>query len=397
MKKQHTMEIIAILSLSLILTSSLSVSGTVPAMLEYFSDYSRASVEFLISIPAIAMTVMVALSPIVSKFISERVTLISGLIIAGFGGIAPFFFTTYRMVLFARIVMGLGLGLLNTRAISIIGERFSGETRAKLLGYRLSAETIGPTVMTLVAGQLLVFGWRAPYLVYGISFLILVLYLLFVPAKSVQEGIDDANREAVNERLTEKQFAFVLMNAVFIGLLISTNVANALRIPSYVVENGLGTAVQANRILSLSMFAGFLAGLVFGKLLSQMKKNFLPFFLLTGALGLVLIPVSSTIVLITAAAFICGFSITNCVSYVFTNLSEQVPVASLNTANAIVLVGCNLGATIAPMLLNWIGFINPNLSTSFFVYSFVYAAIAVGTFLFSKVSDRKNVNRIEEK
>lgn len=400
-QKSNIMEIIAILSLSLILTSALSVSGTVPDLLNYFSDHPRSSVEFLISIPSISMTIMIALSPFVSKFLSERLTIITGLIIAGFGGVSPFFFTNYISVLLARILFGLGLGLINTRAISIIGERFSEGTRAKLLGFRISAETIGQTLMTLVSGQLLIFGWKTPFLVYSICFVILFIYIIFVPKAEVPIEKNDQNNsiDQIEKKMSQKQLLFVLTNAVFIGLLIATNVSNALRIPSLVLENNIGTAIEANRVLSLSMFAGFLAGLVFGKLLSMIRKSFLPMFLLTGAIGLLLIPLSTNMFLIQVAAFVCGFSITNCVSYVFTNLSEKVPVESLNNANAIVLIGCNLGATIAPMILNLIGLINNDLSTSFYVYSAAYVCIAIVTFISSRVVNpiKKNGNKsIEE-
>lgn len=62
MKKGNIIEIIAILSLSFILTSTYSVSGVVPTLLEAFPFYSRSSIEFLISIPSISMIVMIALT-----------------------------------------------------------------------------------------------------------------------------------------------------------------------------------------------------------------------------------------------------------------------------------------------------------------------------------------------
>lgn len=102
-------------------------------MIENFSGYSRSSIEFLISTPSIAMTVMKALSSFISRVLSDRLTIVVGLIVAGIGGIMPFF-AEYTVVLVVRIIIGTGFGLINTRAISIIGERFTGEQRAKLLG-----------------------------------------------------------------------------------------------------------------------------------------------------------------------------------------------------------------------------------------------------------------------
>ena len=177
--------------------------------------------------------------------------------------------------------------------------------------------------------------------------------------------------------MTQKELAFSLISAIFAGVLISTNVTNALRIPSYIVDSGIGTAVDGNNILSLSMFAGFLSGLVFGKMMSKLKRLLLPCFLCTGAIGLLLIALTGSKIGVTVGAFINGFSVAGCVSYVFTSLSENVTKASLNTANTFVLVGCNLGAASAPVILRMIGVVNSELFASFFAYAVVFVCIAV--------------------
>ena len=62
MKNKNYFEIIGVLSLSLMLTCAMAVSGAIPAMIEEFSNYSRSSVEFLLSVTSFMMILMVALS-----------------------------------------------------------------------------------------------------------------------------------------------------------------------------------------------------------------------------------------------------------------------------------------------------------------------------------------------
>lgn len=271
---------------------------------------------------------------------------------------------------------------MNTRAVSMIGERYEGELRAKLLGFRQSAETIGQALMTLAAGQLLIFGWKSSFLIYSFSFIVLILYLAFVPSVDNSKiiGTGKGEQEKIKnkkQKMTSKELIFSLINAVLAGVLISTNVTNALRIPGYIVESGIGTAVDGNNILSLSMFAGFLSGFAFGKMMPKLKRLLLPCLLCTGAAGLLLIILTGSRLGIMAGAFISGFSVAGCVSYVFTSLSENISKASLNTANTFVLVGCNLGASSAPMILKMIGIVNPELSASFLAYAIAFACIAV--------------------
>lgn len=385
MKKRGTLELIAILSLSLILTSTTSISGAVPELLNHFSAYSRAAVEFLISIPCLSMTFMVALSPLVSKVFKERTTIVFGLLVTGLAGVLPFFIGSYPAVFASRLVLGLGLGLINVRAISIIGERYEGEKRAKILGFRLSAETIGQTILTIISGQLLLTGWSAPFLIYAAAFIILFLYLAFVPTAekvtaSADAGVDAAPKAA---KMSPSKWAFVFGYSLLLGLLVATSVANGMRIPSLTVESGIGTALQANRIISLSMFAGFISGLTFGGLISKFRKALLPILACLAACGLLIVGLSGSLIPMSIGAFICGFSVNSCISCAFSAISENVPVESLNSANSMALVGCNLGASCAPMILRLIGFINTSLVTSFVVLAVVYLAIGIGVSMYA--------------
>jgi len=376
MKKVNITEIIAILSLSFLLTSTYSVSGVTPTLLKAFSSYSRSSIEFLVSIPSVSMIIMIALSPIIARIFSERITIVLGLLIAGLAGITPAFTSSFSLIFISRIITGIGFGLINTQAVSIISERFTGKERAHLLGYRTSIETLGQAILTLIAGQLLILGWQPAFLIYSIAFPILILYLLFVPCKPVSP------RKSTAEKGSHlSQFLPVLLSALFGGLLIATNTANSLRIPSYIVENNLGSTLSANRVLSLFMFAGFLGGAFFGKLFTYLNKYFLPVLLLTEALGLFLVPISSTIYFIAIGAFLGGFCVAGVLSSIFARLPEKIPSNFLNTANAMVLIGCNLGATMAPLFLSGMEKIRPGLSTPFIIFGSIFLLLSIGALI----------------
>lgn len=73
-----------------------------------------------------------------------------------------------------------------------------------MLGYRAAAEQVGQAVLTLLAGLLLAFGWRATFLVYLIAFPILFLFIKRVPDTSemtpLQSSKDDNFEHEVEER-----------------------------------------------------------------------------------------------------------------------------------------------------------------------------------------------------
>ena len=63
-----------------------------------------------------------------------------GLLILSIGGTALSGIRSYNFVFGTRILFGLGVGMINAKAISIISERYHGKTRIQMLGLRGSAE-----------------------------------------------------------------------------------------------------------------------------------------------------------------------------------------------------------------------------------------------------------------
>ena len=376
MSKRKTLEIIGVLSLSFILTSALAVSGGIPAMIEEFSSYSRGDVELLLSVTAFTMMLMIVLSPVIAKYIPERIVVAVGLLVYGVTGLIPVFVQSYPIIFASRIVFGLGTGLVNAKAITMNGERFTGDLQQKLQGIRCSMETLGQTILTLTAGKLLVFGWNYAFLVYTVSFIILIIFLMFVPEKE-KSFVSDYSEEKNKGKLTSKGFPFIIGNALLGFLMVSTNVSLSLRISSYMLDTGIGSAADGAVIMSISTFAGFIAGIVFGSMSEKLGKYLQTVSLAIGLSGLFIITVADNLIFITAGAVLIGFCVTCCTSKVFGSLPERLPSDSLATANACVLVGCSMGSFTAPFVLRIIDQINPALKTTFIAYGFIYSALIV--------------------
>ena len=177
------MEKFAILSLSWMLISTYSVSTALPAMKEYYIEYSGSQVEFLVSAAALGITFTILFNTVIAKYLRERLMVAGGLLLLSVSGIVPVFTDIYPVILGSRFLLGIGIGLVNVKAISMISERYSGREQETLLGFRSSFEMLGNAVLTLIAGQLLAFGWQKAFSVYALGFLVLALYLLFVPEK----------------------------------------------------------------------------------------------------------------------------------------------------------------------------------------------------------------------
>ncbi len=386
------MEKASILALSLVLTTAFSISSSLPAMFQYYKNYSSSQVELLVSLPSIGIMSLLMFNSVLERFVSERFMIILGLILYSICGLIPFFNQSYNLVFASRFVFGLGLGMMNPRAIAIISERFQGRERVQMLGYRGSAEVVGMALLTLAVGQLLHFGWTTTFLVYTVGFIVLALYLLFVP---YEKNESDKHKHLKSVRkMTRKQIHLSIFLAFIAGMIVCANVAITLRIPSLVLQAEIGNAETASWILSCMQLVGILVGVSFASLVSVLKNRLLTVTGIVFGLSQVMIGFSSQIWLLSLSALLAGFAYSVSLTAVFHIVSEKIPTHLVNRATAIVVLGCSSGASVSTFVLSLIGIIS---SAPIFIFSvlgvFMMATSTLAAFVTHKQNEEKDAIR----
>lgn len=386
------MEKASILALSLVLTTAFSISSSLPAMFQYYKNYSSSQVELLVSLPSIGIMSLLMFNSVLERFVSERFMIILGLILYSICGLIPFFNQSYNLVFASRFVFGLGLGMMNPLTIAIISERFQGRERVQMLGYRGSAEVVGMALLTLAVGQLLHFGWTTTFLVYTVGFIVLALYLLFVP---YEKNESDKHKHLKSVRkMTRKQIHLSIFLAFIAGMIVCANVAITLRIPSLVLQAEIGNAETASWILSCMQLVGILAGVSFASLVSVLKNRLLTVTGIVFGLSQVMIGFSSQIWLLSLSALLAGFAYSVSLTAVFHIVSEKIPTHLVNRATAIVVLGCSSGASVSTFVLSLIGIIS---SAPIFIFSvlgvFMMATSTLAAFVTHKQNEEKDAIR----
>ena len=358
MKK--TMERISLLSLSLMLISSFSITAGLPAMKAYFSHfgYSAGQVELLVSLPAFAVVAMLFLNSVIERWMSERQMIVAGLLLFSTSGLLPLIVQDYPLIFLSRLIFGLGTGMINAKAISIISERYQGKTRIQMLGLRGSAEVVGASLITLAVGQLLAFGWTATFLAYSAGFLVLTLYLLFVPYGKEKKEVKKKEKEA--SRLTREMKGLIFILAIEAAVVVCTNTAITIRIPSLMVERGLGDAQLSSFVLSVMQLIGIVAGVSFSFLISIFKEKLLLWSGITFGLGQIVIALSPSLWVVVAGSTLAGFAYSVALTTVFQLVSERIPAKLLNQATSFAVLGCSFGAFTTPFVLSAIGLLTQN-------------------------------------
>lgn len=380
------LEKMSLLGLSLLLISAFSISTALPPMLDYYSpSFSAAQVELLVSVPSFSVVAMLLLNSFIDKWLSDRQLIVTGLLLLSSAGIFPFFVQAYPLVLLSRIAFGMGIGLINAKAIAIISQRYQGKERVQMLGIRGSMELIGGASCSLLVGQLLKIHWTFAFLIYGFGFVILIMYLLFVPTMEQVEKKQITKRKQV---LNKKDLGMIIGMALLAGFVICINSSISLRVPLFQVAGKTIESGQSALVLSLEQGIGIVAGLSFASLIGHFKNRLLPIVMFLLAVCLFGMSVASNLPILILSSVGVGFFYSTVLTIIFNRLSESIDRNLLNKATAYVLLGCNLGSAISPYVLKLLALISPSFSWIFLAYATVSFLLFLGFFLNAKMTKK---------
>ena len=380
------LEKMSLLGLSLLLISAFSISTALPPMLDYYSpSFSAAQVELLVSVPSFSVVAMLLLNSFIDKWLSDRQLIVTGLLLLSSAGIFPFFVQAYPLVLLSRIAFGMGIGLINAKAIAIISQRYQGKERVQMLGIRGSMELIGGASCSLLVGQLLKIHWTFAFLIYGFGFVILIMYLLFVPTMEQVEKKQITKRKQV---LNKKDLGMILGMALLAGFVICINSSISLRVPLFQVAGKTIESGQSALVLSLEQGIGIVAGLSFASLIGHFKNRLLPIVMFLLAVCLFGMSVAGNLPILILSSVGVGFFYSIILTIIFNRLSESIARNLLNKATAYVLLGCNLGSALSPYVLKLLALISPSFSWIFLAYATVSFLLFLGFLMNSRMTKK---------
>lgn len=369
----------AILSISLMLTSSQAINGVIPQMKQSLG-ISQSQSELLGTAPSITVIVFILLSSYFAKRIGMKNTIILGLLLAGIGGIIPVFTATFQTVLISRVILGAGLGLYNSLAVTYISSLYSGNTRATLLGIRNSMEALGQTILIFLAGVLVNINWTASFLVYAIAFPVALLFALKVP--EIRDENSDIPENHIKEKMNPMVFALVL----FAILLVMNSIAISVRFASIVTEIK-GVNFNASNYLALMPILGILAGFMFGPINKWIGKGTLYLGIIFFIISNLLIATSNgNMAFLLTGLFLSSITGSWCFPFIFSNLDKVTTKNTINFATSLIFIGCNIGNFIAPISMQLAQFLtrSTSLTAPFFVFAGIFMVVLFVTFFATK-------------
>lgn len=370
---------LAILSISIFLMSHLAIAPAIPKLFELYHgenpNIGLASVESLVTIPAMMITIFVILSNFVVAKIGKKKTIQVGLIFILISGIVSFITSNFTIVLICRLLLGIGIGLYNALSISIISDYYEGETRANMIGFRTATLNIGKALTTFIVGLALLVGVNYTYLVY-----LLVIPVYFFFSKFVPES-DKEILPIKSASIFDKKAVLLMLVTFFVGI---SYIGATIKLPTLLVNHYGYTSFFASNLLTLLAFSGIFVGLVFGQLTKVLAEKTMLVMILLMGLGNFVLTLSNHKVLIFLAAFLIGASFVGTMSAVFNYIAKFYNHEHINFVTSLAITAGNIGVILTPLILTKLpaalhmeSFITPFYMTGAFmiITSLIYLAL----------------------
>ncbi|MDK2842097.1 MAG: transporter, family, multidrug resistance protein [Anaerophaga sp.] len=173
------------------LTSVMGVASITPALPQIVERFNitPTQVALLITVFTFPGIFLAPFAGLLADKWGRKKILLPSLLLFGASGIACFFTRDWEVLLVLRFFQGVGAAPLSSLNLTLIGDLFSGERRAAVMGYNASVLSIGTALYPGIGGVLAMAGWQYPFLLPLLAIPTAIMLLLFLknpePTKKV--------------------------------------------------------------------------------------------------------------------------------------------------------------------------------------------------------------------
>lgn len=188
----------AIISISLITVMSASaISPALYLIAAIFPNATPTMIKLILTGPSLTIVPFSFISSYLVNYMSKRNLLLLGISIYIIGGVGGQFANTIWILLLLRLLLGAGVGLILPLSMSLINDYFTGDERTRMMGYNSAFSNFGGIVTIVVAGILATYGWRIPFNVYLIGFVVMSLVFFFIPNERVKNEVTEKEKTGI--------------------------------------------------------------------------------------------------------------------------------------------------------------------------------------------------------
>lgn len=305
----------------------------------------------LSTIPNIGIVIGLLISSFLIKLMGEKPTILTGLVITLLAGTFPMYATAYTPILISRFLIGAGIGLFNSLAVSLIPQFYSSneEKLATMVGYQNVMGSLGAALASFLISWLLTISWHAAFAIYFLVIPVLILFILFVRLPSSKQTKNNMAKKTKEKQTINGKVVLISILMFFIFLFY---MPMSFKIPALVVQEKLGTVSEVSALTGVLNLVGIPVGASFGFFFKKLHDKIFPLGFSLVAIGFFLIALASNFIILSLGCLVLGIGFGLGVPYMYNWLDWSAPANSINVATTIVLVLVNVGCAISPMIIN---------------------------------------------
>ncbi|WP_270748909.1 MFS transporter [Lactobacillus amylovorus] len=345
---------VGILGISLFLQVAGSNLAAIPLIAKSFPKESITSVQALFTLPSFTIMLFILFSNAFIKWFGKRNTVIIGMITTVVGGLIPVFINNFAIIVASRLLVGAGIGLFTSLAVSLIGDCFSGDEQKTLIGIQGAMGTLGNSSMTFVSGLLLGIKWQATFLYFLVVIPFLILFMLGYTSKMEKETtVKKKNTAHINSK--EKKHAkipgliyvaFVMLFLYFAAFMVEAT-ASALVIQ----QNNLANQGALSIEIAVAGLIGAVISMGYSRIF-KVLKHFTPVVAIAcGAVGFIICSQAANMTIFFVGLLFMMIS-SLIIPYVYDTILGDVDSSISNLIISIAQVCNNLGAFASPYVIS---------------------------------------------
>lgn len=301
--------------------------------------------------PNIGIVVGLLISPFLVKLMGQKPTVLTGLLITLLAGVFPEFSSAYMPILVSRVLIGFGIGLFNSLAVSLIPQFYSSDEQelATMVGFQNSVPPLGTAVASFLISWLITISWHAAFAIYFLVIPVFIMFAIFVPLpKEEQAKKTDSGKAKPKQHINGQ----VVKISIFMFLIFMFYITVSFKQPALIVQQHLGTISELSILSGVMNLIAIPVGASFGFFFKKLHDKIFPLGFLFATLGFLTIAFSPNFIVLTLGNLLFGVGFGLAVPYMYNWLDWAAPDGSVNLATTIVLVLVNVGCSISPMVIN---------------------------------------------
>ena len=337
-----------ILMMSLITAmTGAAVSPALGQIKGYYSDVDTVYIQMISSTPALFILIVNLLFTTIEKHFNSKTIALMGITFYVVSGVMGGLVSSIYLLLFSRVLIGIGTGLIMPLSTGLLGYYFSSDKQGQLMGYSSAMNNIGGIVAMSLSGYLASISWRYSFSVYLIGLLVMVMVIIVLPKAKLNGKENRIHFKDIKDNTLFFMGMFLLQTVFYLFI---TNYAFIAQ------KNGIVQTNMMGMLMSVQSVGAVLMSLVFGRLKKQMGNYIRYFGILAFGLSYLLLAVSDNLVINMIALLLNGMGFGTLMPFfnvaLLNNVSKDKSVGIMSVMSASLYLGQFLSPIILAVIIS---------------------------------------------